>query len=79
MLALCLMLFATYYAQNYASIIGCSWSLVEAHLLASMGLMYCISTKIIVTVIISIIRWYEGLSQVTSASPQHWPCGVWML
>ena len=28
MLALCLMLLATYYAQNYAGIIGCSWSLL---------------------------------------------------
>ena len=33
MLALCLMLLATYYAQNYAGIIG--WSLLGSHLLST--------------------------------------------
>jgi len=31
MLVLCLMLLGTYYAQNYASLIGCSWCLVSCN------------------------------------------------
>ena len=37
MLALCLMLLVTYYAQNYAGIIG--WSLLIKHFLSTLGVI----------------------------------------